>query len=183
MNRTVPASLFSCSSGRREGRIRDESRARLRPGPRRSRRTLRQAACCAKRAYLPRIKPLAQKPRTANLGPFGELLRSARQIRKGPRWWTARKIGPTAWALLVFSYCPSVFAFVGRTAHDWSAVVPLLETRVGIVEWQTGTSTVYCGFFDFSLPFGAHATAAVLATACGLILVSLIAIVLRREGA
>ena len=58
--------------------------------------------------------------------------------------------------------CASSLAWVGQAAHDWSVVVPVAETRFGVVEWQTGSSTVYLGIFDFALPCGAVSIAIIL---------------------
>ena len=55
-------------------------------------------------------------------------------------------------ALFLVASCSAAFAWVGKTEHDWSFVTPVADIRFGIVEWQTGTSTVFLGIFDFSLP-------------------------------
>jgi hypothetical protein len=64
-------------------------------------------------------------------------------------------------AFLVAS-CASTLAWVGQTAHDWSLVIPDTQIHFGIVEWQTGSSTVYLGLFDFSLPCGAFSATILL---------------------
>jgi hypothetical protein len=70
----------------------------------------------------------------------------------------AIKRSMTGLVILVGSCCPGL-AYVGQTTHDWSVVVPKIEARLGIVEWLNGRSTVFLGFFDFSLPCAAVVSA------------------------
>jgi len=56
----------------------------------------------------------------------------------------------------------SPVAFVGAVNHDWTVVVPFADTRVGVIEWQTGSSTVFLGPVDFRFACGARATVAIL---------------------
>jgi len=71
-------------------------------------------------------------------------------------------IAVTLGAFFLVASCSSAFAWVGQTAHDWSFVIPATDMRFGIVEWQTGTTTVFLGVFDFPLPCGAFGAASIL---------------------
>jgi hypothetical protein len=55
------------------------------------------------------------------------------------------------------------------------------EMRIGIVEWNTGTSTVYLGFYDFSVPVGAYATAGVFCAIC-FVAITIATWLLRKRG-
>ena len=62
--------------------------------------------------------------------------------------------------LLLAASCASAHAWIGQPHHDWSVTLPLGHVHFGIVEWDTGYSTIYLGLLDFSVPFGARITAA-----------------------
>ena len=83
-------------------------------------------------------------------------------------------------ALLLAASCASAHAWIGKPPHDWSVTLPLGEMRFGIVEWDTGASTVYLGMFDFSVPSGAHTTAAVVG-GIGLITATIATWLMRRR--
>jgi hypothetical protein len=63
-----------------------------------------------------------------------------------------------ACSLLLSAATSHALAFVGQVTHDRSVVVPMAHTRLGIVEWQDGTSTAFLGIVDFRLPCGACGT-------------------------
>ena len=66
--------------------------------------------------------------------------------------------------LLLLASCSPGLAFVGEAAHDWSIVIPRTETRLGIIEWKTGSTTVFVGIADFSVPCRAYAALGIAAT-------------------
>ena len=66
--------------------------------------------------------------------------------------------------LLLLASCSRGLAFVGETARDWSIVIPRTETRLGVIEWKTGSTTVFLGIVDFSVPCGAYAALGIAAT-------------------
>jgi hypothetical protein len=81
-------------------------------------------------------------------------------------------------ALLLLMSCAPALAWVGAVNHDWTLRIPQTETRLGIVEWQTGGSTVFLGVLDFALPFGAFSLIAM----SGICLFGLAAAVMFRRG-
>jgi hypothetical protein len=83
-----------------------------------------------------------------------------------------------ALVLLVFS-CVSAEARVGAGVHEWSARDPFGH-EYGIVEWSTGTSTVYLGIVSFGVPCGAYKTAAIVTTVLVLFVAMLIGFATQR---
>jgi hypothetical protein len=82
--------------------------------------------------------------------------------------------------LVLVASCAPGLAWVGQTAHDWSLVIPVAETRLGIVEWRTGHSTVFLGMFDFSLPFDAISTA-LITVALGMMVCGTLGLLISRR--
>jgi hypothetical protein len=63
-------------------------------------------------------------------------------------------------------------AFVGQVIHDWSVTIPFVESRIGIVEWPNGTSTVFLGVTDFPLHCGAVTAVILVALCIGILLLA-----------
>ncbi len=73
--------------------------------------------------------------------------------------------------LLIFvGSCSCALAFFGQVNHDWSLMIPVVDTRVGIFEWQDGTSTMFLGITDFTLPCGAVVAIVLEASCIGIVL-------------
>jgi hypothetical protein len=82
--------------------------------------------------------------------------------------------------LILIASCSSAVAWFGQTSHDWSFAIPVVDIRFGIVEWQTGTTTVFLGIFDFRLACGAYGAAGILAV-FGIVIVGAFALFLSRR--
>lgn len=86
-----------------------------------------------------------------------------------------------ALTLLIFAgSCSYALAFVGQVNHDWSVMIPFVETRVGIVEWQNGTSTVFLGVTDFPLHCGAVTALILVALCIGILLLAAKCVLLSK---